>query len=557
MSPARQGKAARGSRPVPGERPGPGTTAAPGRRPNILVVIADQLRADHLGFAGNAEVNTPHLDHLADRSAVFERAFVANPTCMPNRASLITGRWPSAHGTRCNGIALEPDASTFVRSLAREGYRTAAVGKLHHQNMGWDFEPEQRGQIRDTAPGLLDGAWPDARARGRAPGWDQWENRARHDAADVALPPDYYGYDEVDLVIGHGDAPGGHWRHWALARGVDPDALGGPAASPEPVRGWDQVYTSAIPASAHPTRYIGERAEARIRDAAGKEEPFFLFVSFPDPHHPFAPPAEYAQRHDPAALSLPRGFDQDHGSSPTHIQKMVAARGTPNQDPTMSFAVTEEQYRAAAAAQYGLIEFMDEQIGRILGALEETGQAEDTVVVFTADHGDLFGDHGLMLKHFVHYEAVTRVPLLLHLPANAAPRRIPALVSTTDLAPTFLDLAGAGHFNGIQGTSLLPLLDGTRHTLHDALLIEEDQPFSLEGLPAPVRMRSVVTDQGRLTRYFGADEAELYDHRSDPDELRNIMGEPEAAELEAALGLALLEAMARVCDTGIAPTAAA
>ncbi|RZU62706.1 sulfatase family protein [Zhihengliuella halotolerans] len=530
-------------------------------RPNILLVVADQLRADHLGFGGDDTVNTPNLDALAERGTVFDEAHVASPTCMPNRASLLAGRWPSAHGTRCNGIPLDPDTSTFVRQLAESGYTTAAVGKMHHQNMGWEFEPDQIEQIRETSPLLADEAAPDAVVRERTPGWDRHEDRARHDAEYLPLPDDYYGYGEVDLVIGHGDSPGGHWRHWARERGVDP-ALGGPAASTRCSDAWEQVYTSAIPASAHPTEYVGERAEARVRAAAEDEDPFFLFVSFPDPHHPFAPPAEYADRHRPEDVRMPVGFDQDHARSPEHIRRMAARRGTPDPDPTMTFAVDEQQYREALAAQYGLIEFIDDQIGRLLRALEETGQAENTLIVFTADHGDLFGDHGLMLKHFVHYRAVTRVPLVVAGPGVAAGRAA-ELVSTADLAPTFIELSGARAFRGIQGRSLAPLLgrddDGAAavHPWREALLVEEEQPFSPEGLPAPITIRTVLTPRGRMTRYFGSLEVEVYDHGADPDELVNVAADPEAAGLRSHLEGAMLEVMASVAETGIAPTASA
>ena len=134
-------------------------------------------------------------------------------------------------------------------------------------------------------------------------------------------------------------------------------------------------------------------------------------IGIPDPHHPFSPPEGYADLYSPEEVELPLGFWQDHVKSPPHIRHMVANRGVPNEDPTMTFAADEEQFRRAAAAQYGLITLMDEQIGRVLAALEENGLAEDTIVVFTSDHGDLFGDHGLMLKHFSHYRAVTNVPL--------------------------------------------------------------------------------------------------------------------------------------------------
>ncbi len=528
----------------------------PRTRPNIIVFIADQLRADHLGAYGNTEVRTPNIDRLAESSMVYNQAHVANPTCMPNRASLLTGRWPSSHGTQYNGIPVNPDASTFVRQLAGCGYRTAAVGKLHHQNMGWDFEPEQRVQIHDSAPGLLDPLLPDAVEPTREPGWDQWENRARHEREFVELPKDYYGYQDVDLVIGHGDAPGGHWLHWARERGIDPLTLGGAANGSNVLHSWEQVYTSAIPAQLHPTSYIGQQAEHRVREAAENDDPFFLFVSFPDPHHPFAPPREYAQRYDPQQLSLPVGFEQNHERSPEHIRRMHEVRGTPNADPTMTFAVSEEQYRAAAAAQYGLIEFMDEQIGRVLQALEETGQTENTVVVFTSDHGDLFGDHGLMLKHFVHYRAVTRVPLMIHVPGSAG-QRSDELVSSADFAPTVMDLADVPSFRGIQGRSLA--VDGQLSATAGSasLLIEEDQPFALDGLPAPVRMRTVITTEGRLTRYMGTEITELYDHRSDPDELLNVAGTVHAEALQRRLEAELTEQLVHLATARSRPTAAA
>ena len=527
------------------------------KRPNILVFIADQLRADHLGAYGNQEVRTPHLDRLAARSTVYDHAHVANPTCMPNRASLLTGRWPSAHGTQYNGIPLDPNASTFVRQLGTCGYRTQAIGKLHHQNMGWDYEPEQREQILATDPQLLDPAVPDAEVHNRHPGWDQWENRERHEAGYLPMPEDYYGYQHVDLVIGHGDAPGGHWPHWAREQGIDPRKLGGVQAGTDVLDSWEQVYTSAIPAHAHPTRYIGEKAVEAVHAHSSVEEPFFMFVSFPDPHHPFAPPREYARRYDPQKLGLPIGFDQDHTKSPEHIRRMIDRRGVPNQDPTMTFAVTEEQYRAAAAAQYGLIEFMDEQIGLVLDALEQTGQDQETIVLFTSDHGDLFGDHGLMLKHFVHYRAVTRVPLMIHLPGQDGQRRSSELVSSADLAPTLMELANVQAFRGVQGRSLVH--EGVLGTGPgaSALLVEEDQPFSLPGLPAPVRMRTVITREGRLTHYMGAGTYELYDHRSDPDELENLAEDPCGAALRQRLESAMNQQLVNLAASRSRPTAAA
>jgi len=533
-----------------------GTNMGTAKRKNVLVFIADQLRADHLGFAGNTVVRTPNLDRLAAESMVFTEATVTNPTCMPNRASLLTGRWPSAHGTRCNGITMDPDASNLVRALSCGGYRTTAVGKLHHQNMGWGFEPVQLAEIEATDPLLVDARATDARVRPRTPGWDKWEDKAAHDGQFIPLPEDYYGYGHVDLVIGHGDRPGGHYVHWARERGVDPLAVGGAENAPRRLESWDQVYQTGIPAELHPSTYVGERAVGHLAGFAEAAEPFFMFVSFPDPHHPYSPPEGYADLYSPDEVQLPVGFYQDHAASPPHIRHMLERRGEPNEDPTMTFAADEAQFRQALAAQYGLITLMDEQIGRVLAALEENGLAEDTIVVFTSDHGDLFGDHGLMLKHFSHYRAVTNVPLAIRVPGLAAGTS-DALVSTADLAPTLLDLTGTPRYRGIQGLSLAPLLEGEAGSVREALIIEEDQPFGLPGLPGPVRTRSMLTREGRLTRYFGTDITELYDHGTDREELNNVAGQEKFKDLQDALTVAMLEGMAALADEGTAPTAAA
>lgn len=525
---------------------------------NVIIFIADQLRADHLGFSGNTEVKTPNLDTLAGTSTRFTNAFVANPTCMPNRASLLTGRWPSVHGTRHNGIPLDPDSNTFVRQLAMNGYQTAAVGKLHHQNMGWDFEPHQRNQIQQTSPMLLDKTVPDATTRNWQEGWDRWEDQTLHDQQYLPLPADYYGYDHVDLIVGHGDAPGGHWAHWAREQGINPKDLGGRHASENISPHWEQVYTSSIPAAAHPTRYVGLKAIENLERFAAKDKPFFLFVSFPDPHHPFAPPKEYAARYDPDSFSLPESFFDDPDNIPKHIKSLLAKRGIPDRDPTMAFSVSEDQYRDALAAQYGLIEFMDEEIGKILETLDATGLSTNTTVMFTSDHGDLFGDHGLMLKHFVHYRSVTNVPLLIKLPDQADARVYEGLVSTTDLAPTIMELTDTPLYRGLQGQSLVSVLHGASTVKErSALLIEEDQPFAPEGLAAPSKIRTVVSRNGRLTRYYGTEELEVYDYENDPHERKNIASWHAPGYRQRELERHLTDELIRLNDIGRAPTSSA
>lgn len=516
------------------------------RRPNILFLITDQQRADHVGFGGDGTVHTPHLDALAARGSVFERAYVSNPICAPNRATIFTGMAPSAHGVRVNGIPLDWDARTWPRILREHGWRTAAVGKLHFQNMGWAEE-----ELDGLPHSALEG---DAWQRERPDGWDRFEDLARHRRERVEVPPDYYGFDAVDLVVGHSDWAGGHYFQWLRDHGIDPDAVRGPQRATVRYPGWDQVYRSALPEDRYPTAYVTERALARLGELAARPEPWLLVCSFPDPHHPFTPPGRFWDLHDARDMPLPATFDDDHEGSPPHLRAAVASRGRP--DAFHTWAPTADQLRHALAAEYGMIAMIDEGVGRILGALEQTDAWQNTVVVFTSDHGDLFGDHGLMLKAFCHYRACATVPLVVAAPWLPA-GRAGALVGSIDLAPTLLELAGCPGHHGLQGESLVPLMSGAVRAVRTELVIEEDHHDRPAGLPFAPRMRTVVTDRLRLTRYHPSRIGELYDLQEDPDERRNLHDHPESAALLAEGLEALATGMVRHDSTGIAPSASA
>ena len=524
--------------------------------PCFLVFLTDQLRADHVGFGGNVDVRTPVLDRLAGESMVFDRNYVAAPICMPNRATIATGRWPSVHGTRTNGITLDPDAQTVFSALRSAGWDTVAIGKLHFQPMGWDFEPHQQGEMAERAPIVVDRSTPDAAPRPRGPGWDRFEEAARHRAQHVPLPAGYYGFERVDLTVGHSDRATGHYTHWARERGLDPDAVSGWERASERYERWSEVYRTEVPAELYPTTYIAERTIAHLERLAAGDRPFVIFCSFPDPHHPFSPPAGYWGMYEPGALRIPETFGDAHRASPPHVCAMLARRGTPDEDPTMTWAPDEAQLRQALAAEYGMITMIDESIGRILDAVDRLGLAERTTTVFTADHGDLFGEHGLMLKHFVHYDGVLRIPLAVRVPGGAT-GRVGSLTSSADLAPTLLDLAGVAPYRGIQGLSLRPLLEERATALRSGLLVEEDQPFGVDGLPGPVRMRTLVTEDARLTLYADRPFGELFDRASDPHELENLYDRADGVPLRARLTEQLARELMDVADTGVRPAAAA
>ena len=512
---------------------------------NFLVFLTDQQRADHVGFGGNPDLQTPNLDALARRSVVFDRAHVASPVCMPSRASLITGRMPSAHGTRINGISLDWDAATFPRVLKRAGWRTIHVGKAHWQNMGWGAH-EIAGALGSTLAG-------DAVERDRPAGWNTWEDMERHRREWVEVPPDFYGFERVELVSGHSDYASGHYYQWARERGVELDDVRGRERAARRYDGWDQIYQSSLPEELYPTSYVTERAVANLEECARDERPFLLHCSYPDPHHPFTPPGRFYDLYDPAELALPPTFDDPHTRSMPHIRWIHERRGTQQLHPMMLWAPTEDQLRHALAAEYGMITMIDESVGTILQALSRLGLADRTVVVFTSDHGDMFGDHGLLLKLNVSYQACLRVPLLVHVP-GLAPGRRDALVSGIDLAPTVLGLAGCAGYRGLQGKSMEPLLEAAAPGVRDHLVVEEDRLQGIPGLPTPTRIRTVVTESARLTLYQGVEGGELFDLASDPAELENRFDDRGSRSLRSAMSETLLAGMLELYDDGVAPT---
>jgi arylsulfatase A-like enzyme len=519
---------------------------------NIVVIIADQLRVDHLGYAGKVPVRTPHIDALAADGHHFDRAFVANPVCMPNRATIMTGQWPSAHGLRTNGLPLNPECDTFVRALRRQGWRTSAVGKLHLQPMGYGYEEYQLDQIKAAMPEL----WEQAVLGPFGEDFHSWEDFELHASGTAVIPPDYYGFDDVTLVAGHGDRVSGNYVAWARERGFDPITQAGRKNAKSEYSGWNHVYESAAPAALHPTTFITDMAITRLEDFAAADQPFVLFVSYPDPHHPFAPPSEYFHRHRPENMPLPDSFNDDHATSPQYVRDIVARRGTPDIDPMMLWAPTEDQFRHALAAELGSIEFIDDSVGRLTESLQSLDLADDTVVVFTSDHGDVFGDHGLILKHFTHYDAAIRVPLIIS-GGGLGSGAHSELTSSTDIAPTLLEIAGTPPMAGVQGSSLLPLMQGTAASWRASILVEEDQPYGLETLPGPVRLRTVITDALRYTRIAGTPISELYDLRADPGEMVNRANDPTASELLSSATSVMVDELMRVVDDSKVPFHAA
>jgi arylsulfatase A-like enzyme len=498
---------------------------------NFLLFITDQHRVDYLSCYGHPLLKTPHIDSIAARGTRFENFYVATPVCMPNRATLMTGRMPSVHGGRGNGLPLALSSNTFVDALRAGGYATALVGKSHLQNFT-GFPPIQKRPPARAGDRALDGEFAEAKKPIAGDGPYDQESPARWSSGrEFSMRLPFYGFEHVDLCTGHGDQVGGHYYVWLKSKRADADALREAKNQLPHDYVCPQAIRTPIPEELYPTRYIADRAGAWLDDyARGKRsDPFFLMVSFPDPHHPFTPPGRYWSMYRPDDMMLPVSFH--HGNRPLarSVAWALAQReaGKADIQGQAAFAVNEREAREAMALSCGMIAMIDECIGRVLTSLAASGMANDTVVIFTTDHGDYLGDHRLLLKGPAHYEGITHVPFIWAEPGERSPRRSGALSGTLDIAATILDRARIQPYNGIQGLSLLPAIDDEPlSAARDCLVIEDDQQRATFGFAAPPRLRTLVTERYRMTIADGDRYGELYDRANDPDEMENLFDDP-------------------------------
>ena len=482
------------------------------KRPNVLFIICDQLRADHLGYAGNGAVRTPNVDRLASQSVIFDQAFVSNPICMPNRSTIMTGLMPSGHGVIFNDRSLDPAYNTFVRRLRTSGWNTALIGKSHLQH----------GMSRETVQEL--GPAP-GRYAPYEEGWDTLEHQERYAAGEVIAPDDFYGFGHIELTIGHGALVAGHHYQWALERGATPELLatGTDPESPIPGRSehWWQVHPAPYPDEIHSTTYVTERTIEFIKAAETGDTPWMVWCSYPDPHHPMAIPEPWFSRHAPHDMQIPSTFDDPGNDWAPHLHATRGREPSPlwNQNPR-PFGPTHEQLIDALAVTYGMIEAIDNGVGQVLDTVSDLGADDNTIVIFTSDHGDMMGDHGLILKGAMHFQGMIRAPLTIKAPGRSS-ARTSSLAASIDLPHTVLDICGVSEYQGMQGRSLVPILEDPLASVRESALIEEDFPSEIFRGPVPARTRTVISAEGRYTRDSNGFET-LYDLTNDPDELVNL-----------------------------------
>ena len=493
----------------------------------MLLIMTDQQRADTLGCAGNEAISTPHLDRLAAEGTRNARAYVQNPICMPSRATLFTGRYPRSHRVWTNGVELSEDEVTLADVLGGRGYRTASFGKLHFSPTG---APVGEGRYEANA------MWKDPARREEMEGWHG----------------PYHGLQHVELALGH-NAPGGHYGAWLRKEHPEALKLFGKEAALRPPSGAHGSWKSAVPEELHASRWVAERTisylEGVVRggDTGGAKEPFFAVCSFPDPHHPFAPPAPWCDMYEPGAMRVPgtlEGALERLKGMPPHF--LEHARGawhrTGPQKAEYPEGLPEAHLREIMAHYYGAISLIDENVGRVLEALDRLGLSENTLVLFTSDHGELLGDHGLLLKGPFLYEGLVNVPMVWRLPGRVrAGAVVDAPVGHVDVASTVLELLGVEEPLGMQGQSLAGVLSGRSDAALRPWVLTEYR----KGFEPDLSLKQIHTGDGRykLTHYGHGEFGELFDLREDPEERVNRFGDAGYAGIRRELEGLLLEAL--------------
>ena len=514
------------------------------KRPNILYIMTDQHRADWLGCAGHKVVRTPHIDSLAARGTRMTQFHVTTPVCMPNRGAIFTGRYPSVNGLRHNGLPLPADANTFVDVMRTAGYHTATIGKSHLQPFG--AVPVVRADEEHVANSDI----PEAKKPDGAD-YDN-EHPDNYQTADLyAFPKPYYGFDHVRMVTNHSDDCGGHYLQWLRGQTNEWAELRDRANQLPHDYTNPQAFRTRLPEHLYPTSYIGQEARDYLTSRADSDEPFFAFVSFPDPHHPFTPPGKYWDMYDPDDFEVDLPYEAHHNPPPQLAEwKRLMDAGVVPGNLQQAFMAPKRQLQEAMALTAGMITMIDDQVGEILATLEATGQAENTIVIFNSDHGDYMGAFSLLLKGPFAHESVNRVPFIWMDPTQArGPETADGLAASIDIAATLLERCGLEPYYGMQGRSFLGQLSGGE-AARDFVLIEHEENKVYPGLPMRPNMRHLIAHGHRMTVYKNLGFGELYDLRDDPNETHNLWDDSAAADVKADMMFTLSQAMLDAIERG-------
>lgn len=465
------------------------------RPPNLLFIMTDEQKYDTVGYR-NPEVHTPNLDRLAKQSVVFQNAYTTNPSCIPARAAIFTGRYPSQCGAPCYITPLSEKETTFMRLLQQGGYETAVIGKQHF----WTSLVDKGYDYMD----IVDEHGPPAKI-------------------GLTVDENTFGQPQNLTVSDHVSSYVSFLYQNGFRRGSELYELEDETG----VCRWkvDEKY--------YVDSYIGDRGVEWLQNHPVQERPWFLTLSFPGPHMPFdgiGLPEEklYCEEE----LSLPQTAPEDLLTKPPHYLNWLEKFAKVNTAHTkIEKAMTEKQLRHLRLSYYANMSLIDRKIGEILQVLKEKGEYDNTLIVFTSDHGDFMGEFGMAMKAQYLSEALMRVPLLLKPPiVNFKGKTESSLVSTVELAATFLTAANLPLPTNISQRSLTQFYESEQNRIEWKTLYMEARD-----------LRAIRDERYKLIYYASREYGELYDLQTDPVERHNLWSEPAYLSIRRRLEKQLLD----------------
>ncbi|WP_195989361.1 sulfatase-like hydrolase/transferase [Clostridium sp. D53t1_180928_C8] len=499
------------------------------KKTNILFITSDQQHWNTIGKY-NKEIKTPNLDKLCEEGTIFTRAYCPNPTCTPSRASMITGKYPSQHGAWSLGTKLPESELTLGEMLSNNGYKTSLIGKAHFQPL---LSTEEYPSL-ESYPILQD--------------LEFWKN----------YKEPFYGFDHYELARNHTNEAhvGQHYAIWLEEKGCEnwKDYFLAPTGNMDPdvykrieriagekdgfencKRNWG---TWDIPEEYHYNAWIAERTNAKLEEFKNNDEPFFLWSSFFDPHPEYFVPEPWASMYNPEDITLPHLVEGEHEKNPPHF-KMTQEKNPDFSSYNLtgfgvhgfhSHAQKPEDLRKDIALYYGMISMMDKYIGKILDKLKELNLEENTIIVFTSDHGHFFGQHGLIRKGPFHYEDMIKVPFIAKF-KNQIPNDVVnnSMQSIVDLMPTFLSFLGYDIPRTISGVNQKEVWCGNKESVRNHIIVENRHE------DISMNLRTYVDDRYKITVYFGQEYGELFDLQNDPKEVNNLWNDEKYKDLKIEL----------------------
>ncbi len=451
-------------------------------KPNLLFLWTDEQRADTMAAYGNRKIRVPNLNKLASESFVFRRAYVTQPVCTPSRSSVMTGLWPHTSGLIRNNLPLPADKPCLPEIVNDPDYRTAYMGKWH---LGDEIFAQH--------------------------GFEEW----------VSIEDIYW---KRYTKVGDKEHAVSDYHHHLVSLGYKPEG-----------RTFSRGFAAGLGFEHSKPKFLERRACDFLRRHRG--EPFILYVNFLEPHMPFTGP--FDKEYDPAYVELPANFDDPlEDNEPAVYHRM-------REQILKKYGRDEQSFRKLIARYWGLVTEVDVCVGGILNTLDELGLADNTIVVYTSDHGDMMGAHRLVTKG-VMYEEATRVPWLMRIPWMGREQRvIEQPVSHIDLVPTLLELMGSKAPNSLQGNSLVPLMKGGKPAEEHVFM--EWNVGTVQELNVPVR--TVVSGDGWKLSLFKGDKSQLFNLNKDPGETTNLFDSGRHQDVIGRLSARIREWQKRTKDT--------